>query len=86
MKTENVIRPFANLCQFGDWEDANCYRCEKFDPKTHRDCGFFEMLAAAFWGNGAMTMEDAAKIGFRPGMDDYVWQCPELQRRQELPR
>lgn len=68
------MRPFANGMQDAAWQDRNCMRCQKHTENCAQ-CTIEHMLLVAFWNDGEVPDEIAARVG--AGNGGYTWDCPE---------
>jgi hypothetical protein len=78
------VRPFSNGSQFGDWCASNCDRCAKAElpltPKGEFACEIMEALSVAYWGDGTVDAEMAARMGITPETRGrYNWPCAEVE-------
>ena len=78
------MRPFSCGTQYMDWEEFNCCHCAKYPAdeawKTEQGragiCPIMLALSEACIGDGQITDEIAARMGYTPSA--YNWRCPEF--------
>ena len=75
--TDERYHPFANGCQFMDWQENNCCNCTKFsfalDPVTDKTrpplneeqlCQIELAIYDGHWGDGSLSADIARRMGY----------------------
>ena len=80
MDTDTRLRPFSCSTQMEAWIERNCARCalcnpECYEGKCDLDLAIFEALA----GDGSVSAEMAARMGYSEMANVFTWDCPERQ-------
>lgn len=72
---------FSCGTQFADWQEANCFRCTKYDYENPgARCDLDMALLEAQVGDGTVSAEIARRLGYEEGSPPrYCWQCGEVE-------
>ena len=83
MRSPEEIKPFSTGTQFMDWQEANCFRCKKFNEDVTKTCDIEAALGLACIGSGKITLEMAKRCGFIGNENKFQWMCPEVEWTEE---
>jgi len=67
------IHPFFNGTAYGDWEESNCCRCEKYEQ-----CEIYSALGEARLTDGTVCEAMARRMGYFTRGEHTNWACPEV--------
>lgn len=77
MGDKERARPFYCGSQHRDWVARNCERCVKYDCEAPpKDCEIDAAIGNALFGDGTVSAEIAARMGYSDPMAN-TWDCPE---------
>jgi len=80
---KGTIRPFYCGTQYMDWESKNCGHCRKSAPADaqHFTCELEYCLSYACFGAGTVSEGIAARIGYNPATEVYLFKCREFEEK-----
>ena len=88
MASDRVV-PFGSGTQYLDWRMRNCENCHKdrqYNPETGEYGPPLCPIEEAFSEGtimGDVPRGLAERSGWREGVDEYSWECPEREKRTE---
>ena len=83
-------RPFDSGSQCGDWDEQNCYGCERFNLAAYdrgdyanvSRCEINDAIQEAYLGDGQVSDDIARRMGWQDtDPPRYTWDCSEREAR-----